>query len=212
MLYNTLKTYFNDYYQQSPRSKPRTTFAISFYRPGLGGMNKGMTLMNHFPTQILKNRIDNIDAGVSSDIEFRKMIASVVYYMVKYQSTIIVKQGYSNSMINVLYASIFKILDEGYIKQNLNPNGQQIGGQLKNIYNGDAWLNSEELFDLFNDYRNGAFTLKNAFPIHLFSNLDDFDIFFAKLFNDLSTKFKGTAGDIFPTFSNFDEFLLLNRK
>ncbi|HEC40184.1 MAG TPA: hypothetical protein ENI29_18240, partial [bacterium] len=37
MLYNTLKTYFNDYYQQSPRSKPRTTFAISFYRPGLGG-------------------------------------------------------------------------------------------------------------------------------------------------------------------------------
>ena len=204
-LYNTLKAYSKDYYALGPRSQPRTDFSVSFYRPSLSGMSKISALSNQFSGELSRNRIDEID--FSNEENFRKQVASIVFYMVKYCSAINIKQGYYNSRINVLYADLLGILDEGYMKQNLY--GDQIGGSLTNPNNDNAWLESDYLKDLPFEYSKGAFRLSSLFPIWLFSDVDQFHIWFTELFNNMAANFAG-SGDIFPTFSAPNDILLLD--
>jgi AAA15 family ATPase/GTPase len=124
---------------------------------------------------------------VTTDPEYKKKLASVVYYMVKNMLTIVIKQGGSGTAINALYANIFRVLDEGYIKQNFYDT--EIGGTIinKHIDKNKQWIDSEFFSNLKDDYsdkKQGAFTLENAYAIWLFSDSDKFDEVFAKFFSD----------------------------
>jgi hypothetical protein len=110
-------------------------------------MYDGATLANQF-NNYFDVKLNNINVNLAQGEEiFRKNLVSVVYYMVKYISTILVKQDYSNSTINILYASPLRILDEEYIKQAFySPSGSkvssQIGGRLlnPNTSPNNAWI------------------------------------------------------------------------
>ncbi len=83
-----------------------TEFSVSFYRPWLGGMSKRTSLIRQFTAELARNRIDKIDFRSVNEEDFRKKIASITFYMVKYMSTINIKQGAYNSPTNVLYANL----------------------------------------------------------------------------------------------------------
>jgi hypothetical protein len=159
-------------------------------------MNKNTRLSLQFTGELKKNSIESIDFGLGNEMEFRKKVAAVVFYMVKYMSTINIKQGAFNSPTNVLSANIFTILSQEYMLQNFNPKALKIGGKLQPF-----WLGSDEYTDLVATYQDGAFTFSNAFPIWLFKGADNFHEWFAELFNKEAAKHSGAA-DIFPIFPN----------
>ena len=131
--------------------------------------------------------------------------------MVKYISTIVVKQGYSSSTINVLYANPLRILDEEYIKQAFYPPSgskpsSQIGGSLlnPNTNPNNAWISSQGYLDFVRKYNKEAFAYENLFPIYEFSDSDSFHIWFANLFNIYANN-----NNHFPIFNDPSELLLL---
>ena len=203
-LYNTLTKYFDNYYAGPTE---RTDFHVSFYRPMLGGINEFTTLTHAFTGEVKKNVI-KLDLDPSKETEFKKNLAAVVFYMVKYISSINIKQGYYNSKIHVLYASILRILDPNYMKQNFYVDQNTLSGGLTNDFNDDAWIKSDDYINLHSEYRDGAFTLHNLFPIWLFSGANKFHEWFAALFTRYAVK-TGGSGSIFPIFDNSDDLLLL---
>jgi len=203
-LYNTLKNYQSNYYAVGPDAQPRTDFSISFYRPYLGGMSSSTKLNLQF-SDVSKNTISEIDP--TNEDEFRKKIAAVVFYMVKYIATISVKQGFSNSHINVLYANLITILEEEYMKQNFFSGADAIGGKLINPNNINAWINSEDFANLPSEYRDDGFTFGTTFPIYRFTDADSFQVWFAELFNVMARDYKG-SNNIYPTISPNDLLML----
>jgi len=203
-LYNTLKEYQTKYYAVGSLSQPRTDFSVSFYRPGLGGMNARTTLARQF-TDIKKNTITGIDP--TNEVEFRKKIASIVFYMVKYSATISMKQGLGNSLIHVLYADLLRILNVEYMKQNFYSTTGTIAGSLQNPNNENAWINSQYFANLPSEYRKEGFSLSTMFPVRLFTDADSFQIWFAKLFNDMATNYEG-SNNIYPTIDPKDLLVL----
>ncbi|TFG22760.1 MAG: hypothetical protein EU529_09435 [Promethearchaeota archaeon] len=65
---------------------------------------------------VLINQIE-LDARPGHEEEFKRNLGAVVMYMVKHSATIVVKQGYRNSLYNVLYADPFSFLLDSYMKQ-----------------------------------------------------------------------------------------------
>ncbi len=168
-------------------------------------MNARTTLVNKFRTTIKKNAITDIDP--TNEAEFRKKIASIVFYMVKFGATISMKQGAINSLIHVLYANPLRILDEGYMKQNFYSDTGTIDGSLQNSNNDDAWINSQDFANLLSEYRDGSFNFDTMFPIHLFTDADNFNVWFANLFNDMATNYE-RDNNIYPTISPNDLLVL----
>ncbi|KKK63482.1 hypothetical protein LCGC14_2993830 [marine sediment metagenome] len=160
-IYNTLKSYSQDFYT----STTRTDFSVSFYKPSLSGMSKMSALSNQLSGELGSNKIDKID--FTNEEEFRRQIAAITFYMVKYLATINVKQGFSGSQTSVLFANLLKVLDEEYMKQNFY--GDNIGGTLLNSANDNAWLGSDCFEDLPYEFAQG-FSLSALYPIWLFTN------------------------------------------
>lgn len=201
-IYNTLKSYSQDFYT----STTRTDFSVSFYKPSLSGMSKMSALSNQLSGELGSNKIDKID--FTNEEEFRRQIAAITFYMVKYLATINVKQGFSGSQTSVLFANLLKVLDEEYMKQNFY--GDNIGGTLLNSANDNAWLESDYFEDLPYEFAQG-FSLSALYPIWLFTNADSFHNVVTDMFNDMRANFGG-ASSIFPTFRNPDDILMLKAK
>jgi hypothetical protein len=116
--------------------------------------------------------------------------------MVKKMYTIVIRQEWKRgeSQINVLYADQFGILDESYMK--LNFFSSQISGTLQNDYykehyqdeeNRVQWKDSDMYGDLKEeDYKKGALTLKNSFPLWLFVETEKYSYnkIIARIFNE----------------------------
>jgi hypothetical protein len=173
-LYKALTDYNENYYEAGENAEfEKNVFHVVFYTPRISGMSASGNLGSEFTVKL----------DLSDPIGFQKNIARVVYLMVKNMATIVVKQGFETSKINVLYANQFKILDEGYIKQNFY--GQQIGGSVVNQFRvrlgSEQWIDSILYRELKQEYESGAFTLKNAFPISAFHDADKFDELFSEL-------------------------------
>lgn len=188
-LYNTLKLYSQTYYTSTTNK-----FTVNFYSPYLGGMSLNTRLYLQHTGELSKNSIENIYFG-NEDV-FRKKIASVVLYMVKYAATINIKEGGSQpGKTNVLQANLLRILDPHYMLQNFNPKAKYIGGNLRN-----SWFTSTAYQDLKTDYEKEAFTLSNLFPIWEFSDADNFNVWLGELFNRKNKEYG--ASSIFPDISD----------
>jgi len=182
VLYDMFKNYFESFY-----SGTRSDFSVGFYQPSLSGMSANSRLGNTL-TEI----------NPMNEADFRRKVASIIYNMVKYVATIVVKEGSSRSWINILYANLLGVLDETYMKTNFYMNTvDTIGGSLDN---NEVWKNSNSFAILPALYRQGAFTLQNLYPIFKFSDADNFDQWFISLMNGLA-KETGKNG-IFPTFKD----------
>ena len=181
-LYTALEKYNEEgYYVSKDGKEKKGTFEVNFYNPttaGFAGPPRKRITLN------------------PSDPSYKNKLASVVSLMVKKMYTIVIKQEYDHGdLINVLYADLFGLLDESYIK--LNFFSSQISGTLHNKYydeyygddeNRVQWEDSEWYGDLKEEdgYNKGAFTLKNSYPLWRFVETEEYTYnkIIARIFNE----------------------------
>lgn len=176
-------------------------FSVSFHKPTYDGIDPdGSLLINSIPfdsrgTDLTGERIDiNIDR--SNLVEYRKSIATIIKLMVKYNAFIIVNEGHGKTSRHVLYLSLKKFLTNQYITTSFT--GNSISGTLTS--SGNTLYSVEH-----ESYDNQIWTSSNVFPIHMFKDGQDLDVWILDYLDQLARSFKSSDN----RYSNIDEFISL---
>jgi len=163
---------------------PIKTFYLTLYRLTAAGVQKGESLLK---TQIRESyrgsdltgttiKIELDRGNQDSIITFRKSIASVIKYMVKYNAFISIKTKLRR-LDSALYISQLRILSQEYMTTTFYGDSYsvQLTDYAKSKY--DQWTS---------DYKD-TWNYLNIFPIYLFSDAENFDTFIVNMFQNLAT-------------------------
>ena len=142
-------------------------FSIFFHKQGVSGLTRQTTLHNKIRSKYMSDEIEGtyIDVDRSNPQSVSDAIASIVYYMQKYNAFVMVKEGLHNQRSD----SLVMCFDQRKIYR---PDILQPISATVRISNKFLSSYSEVHYnDWINQY-NGIFNAANTYPLYLFHDVD----------------------------------------
>ncbi|KKM12031.1 hypothetical protein LCGC14_1720500 [marine sediment metagenome] len=158
-------------------------FYVRFFIEKPSGLSNNYQLKRGVPSEYkgkeltgsgFKILIDRTDLS-----SFKQSVASIVFFMVKYNAFAQIKERGLSSDTNALYISQFGIHSEDYVKTSFFAESSKMTNTLSQY----SVIHTDEWKGLF----NGVWDHTNIFPIYVFSNTDDFVSLFLSFFNDIDS-------------------------
>jgi len=143
-------------------------FSISFHRPGVSGISRQTTLNTRIPSKYRSEEIEGtyIDVDRSDPQSVIDAIASITYYMQKYNAFVMVKEGlhlqHSNSL--VMCFDQRKIYRPDIVQTILSPS--KLSNKFLSSYSEAHYKNWATL------YNDNIYNAANTYPLYLFHDVN----------------------------------------
>jgi hypothetical protein len=158
-----LRDVFNNY------DPSMTHFSIYFHKPGVSGINDKTTLKNRIPSSYNFGEIEGtyIDVDRSDPQSIIDAIASITYYMQKYNAFVIIKEGSKSQNLN----SLVMCFDQRKIyRPDIIQSIVASSGRIPNKYLSSY---SEAHYNNWINQYDQIFNIGNIYPLYLFHDIND---------------------------------------